>query len=551
MRTKTMQIEWPRVFVLGFMAFAIIACGGSEGPGETTINIPDFPDVTVTGDEAGATTVQNPPDTTTYEEGAFQFAGDEPVDVEVQGDDITVNVPSPLPGDRDGDGITDDVDVCPMMRGTPDDSDGEGLLDVREDELHTDKCKPDSDFDLFTDFEEVEIGTVPTDPDTDGDGFMDGRDICPLMAGTRFDSDSDGRNDGDDSEYCNPDTDGDGLVDGSDPNPTNSDTDGDGIKDGEDICPTGTYVVQSNATPDVGPFPTAEDQDGDSILNEHERTGVVVPVNGVEITFVLNPCSGDTDGDGYSDDFEVWTSWGVGANQPTVPADPTNPDIDGDGVLDGRDLCPATVGYRNDEDRDGVGNVNEWRRGADMCSPDTDGDGNGDWYDEYPSQADESVSRAEFALMVVAETGLAFGISMPANPLFTDVDQNAWYYESVQILADNGIIPNGGRFHPEEKISREDALEIAYRAIHRMYYYLAFPSPIQNDTPFIDMPLSLIPYYNGLEEEGYYGPNRSRLDPSGHEVFRPEDAATKPFVRDLLTVGDPPGYNPGWDDPAW
>ena len=125
--------------------------------------------------------------------------------------------PPPRPGDRDGDGITDDVDRCPDdpedrdghadEDGCPEqeDTDGDGLQDVddscpiepedRDDYLDTDGCPEiDNDFDQVHDDvdqcdnePEDRDGTSDSDgcpdPDNDHDTFPDLTDRCPNEPG--------------------------------------------------------------------------------------------------------------------------------------------------------------------------------------------------------------------------------------------------------------------------------------------------------------------------------------------------------------------------------
>jgi outer membrane protein OmpA-like peptidoglycan-associated protein len=105
--------------------------------------------------------------------------------------------PPPPPGDRDGDGILDDVDKCPDVKGLP----------------RYQGCPiPDTDKDGIND-EEDKCPTVPglpryqgcPIPDTDGDGINDEQDKCPTVPGLlRYNG-------------CPiPDTDGDGVNDEED-----------------------------------------------------------------------------------------------------------------------------------------------------------------------------------------------------------------------------------------------------------------------------------------------------------------------------------------------
>ncbi len=136
----------------------------------------------------------------------------------------------PLIGDRDGDGIKDDVDKCP---------------DEPED---------------FDDFEDRD--GCP-EPDNDRDGILDGADRCPNEPGPgtkdgcpvrkALDRDGDGINDDVDKCPDNPE-DKDGFAD-KDGCP-DLDNDNDGVPDSDDRCP-GVDADQAN-----GFAKTAEDPDG-------------------------------------------------------------------------------------------------------------------------------------------------------------------------------------------------------------------------------------------------------------------------------------------------
>jgi outer membrane protein OmpA-like peptidoglycan-associated protein len=109
----------------------------------------------------------------------------------------------PKPGDRDGDGIPDDVDKC------PDDPEN---------------------YNGYQDFD-----GCPDDPDTDGDGIPDSKDMCVLLP-----EDKDGY---EDADGCpDPDNDMDGIPDELDKDPVtgrscaNEPEDPDGFEDA-DGCP--------------------------------------------------------------------------------------------------------------------------------------------------------------------------------------------------------------------------------------------------------------------------------------------------------------------------
>jgi outer membrane protein OmpA-like peptidoglycan-associated protein len=152
----------------------------------------------------------------------------------------------PSIGDRDGDGIKDDVDGCPDdpedyddfadADGCPElDNDRDGILDV------DDQC--------------------PNEPE-DKDGYED-EDGCP--EGNEFDRDGDGILDDDDECPDDPeDLDGfqdqDGCPDG--------DNDGDGILDVDDLCPDDPEDIDQWEDEDGCPD---ADNDNDRILDEDDE----------------------------------------------------------------------------------------------------------------------------------------------------------------------------------------------------------------------------------------------------------------------------------------
>jgi outer membrane protein OmpA-like peptidoglycan-associated protein len=149
---------------------------------------------------------------------------------------------APTVGDRDGDGIRDDVDACPDEPG----------------ELQSDPTKdgcpiPDKDKDGVLDVDDAcptEAGVKNPDPtkngcppDGDEDGIPDTADACPKVPGVKS---ADPKKNG-----CPSDRDGDGVADNVDacpdaPGPASKDPkqngcpddpDGDGIRGSADACP--------------------------------------------------------------------------------------------------------------------------------------------------------------------------------------------------------------------------------------------------------------------------------------------------------------------------
>jgi OmpA-OmpF porin, OOP family len=137
----------------------------------------------------------------------------------------------PSIGDRDGDGIKDDVDQCPDEPedkdgfkdedGCPDpDNDNDGILDV------DDRC-PNEPEDRDGDHDEDGC-PESSDGDRDGDGILDSKDKCP--------DDPEDRDGFQDEDGCpDPDNDNDGIPDKMDRCP-NDPEDKDGFED-SDGCP--------------------------------------------------------------------------------------------------------------------------------------------------------------------------------------------------------------------------------------------------------------------------------------------------------------------------
>ena len=142
--------------------------------------------------------------------------------------------------DRDGDGINDDEDACPLVAG------------VRTTDKKTNGCP------------------VPKPADKDGDGIIDSEDACVDVAGVRSD---DPKKNG-----CPSDKDEDGIIDAEDAcidvpgvksddpkkNGCPPDRDGDGIPDAVDACPDVPGVASTN--PKFNGCPA--DKDGDGVLND-------------------------------------------------------------------------------------------------------------------------------------------------------------------------------------------------------------------------------------------------------------------------------------------
>lgn len=179
--------------------------------------------------------------------------------------------------DSDGDGIIDELDLCPNIPGLAQftgcpDSDGDGIEDPK------DKCPemkglpefkgcPDTDEDSVPDHEDEcpnIKGTAANkgcpDADSDGDGVFDQDDLCPDKAGLK------------EMKGC-PDSDGDGISDlddkcpmiagpvsnGGCPQKEIKDSDNDKIPDDQDECPFTAGLAALKGCPDT---------DGDGVMDK-------------------------------------------------------------------------------------------------------------------------------------------------------------------------------------------------------------------------------------------------------------------------------------------
>ena len=192
----------------------------------------------------------------------------------------------PLLNDSDGDGLEDDIDLCPQLAGPKElkgcpDTDEDGIPDYRDD------CPSIFGLAIFKGC-----------PDTDEDGISDSKDECPNMKGTA------------ENNGC----------------PESNDRDKDGVADHLDQCPDMKGSPDNNGCPKV-----IEDRDGDGIADSEDRCP------NIKGTINAFGCP-DADGDGISD---------LDDKCPTLPGLAIMngcPDSDGDGIDDSRDKCPHTAG---------------------------------------------------------------------------------------------------------------------------------------------------------------------------------------------------------------
>ncbi len=404
--------------------------------------------------------------------------------------------------DFDGDGFVNQNDL---------DDDNDGVPDAQD----SDDFNPnnDSDNDGLSNIIETGgdgvynngIDTHPLNPDTDGDGIKDGTEdknkngiYEPLTETSplKKDSDEDGIEDGvedinkngivnqgesDPKDKCSPyshlpgcvapDADGDGYFGNYPPshpnldpndfdacNPDNThplcDFDGDGVVNGQDFDDDNDGVADGD---DVNAYNPSSDSDGDGIsdTNETGGNGIYDPSEGDSDP--LDPCSPnlnnvacsgtDEDNDGYYANFTP--------GDPQYDSDDANPcvpdcrlglcDFDGDGVINSLD---------NDDDNDGVKDVNEGNVAGANCDPsnDTDGDGipnnietHGDGLynagiDTNPLSKDSDNDGIEDGVEDKNKNGILD--SGETNPLKADTDGDG-LSDGAEDLNKNGILDTG------------------------------------------------------------------------------------------------------------
>tara|TARA_B100001175_G_scaffold208046_1_gene176571 strand:+ start:117 stop:3152 length:3036 start_codon:yes stop_codon:yes gene_type:complete len=251
--------------------------------------------------------------------------------------------------DLDGDGILDEIDLCPDGIGESD-----GWASSTSSDVDQDGCR---------DYDE--------DTDDDNDGILDINDSCASTIGWLSDQQNDRDQDGCMDDGMDADDDGDGILDEMDSCedgevnwPANlyldwdqdgchdliedSDDDNDGENDTSDLCPKGrtNWILQRNVNTDFdmdGCFDSTEDEDDDNdAVNDFNATGSILdqcpytPLGASDVDeFGCAAIERDTDLDGINDllDQCEGTPTGLTVNAAGCA------DLDGDGVFANVDIC--------------------------------------------------------------------------------------------------------------------------------------------------------------------------------------------------------------------
>ncbi len=324
----------------------------------------------------------------------------------------------PNNSDSDNDGLTDGYEINtsntdPMKMDTDDDGMPDGWEVDNWLKPLTKDANLDPDVDFLTNLEEYQYGTNPFDADTDNDGLLDGYEVHNYNTDALdSDTDNDGLLDGHEvyiynTDALDSDTDNDGLTDGDEvligTNPNTNDTDNDSIPDGwEVLFNLDPLTNDTGLDPDsdgltnleeyqYGTIPNISDTDNDGLLDGHEVYIYYTDAldsdtdndglsDGAEVlTYGTNPLDADTDNDGLTDGYEINTS----------NTDPTKIDTDDDGMSD---LWEVMYGLNpidpsdasDDQDGDGLSNLEEYNECTDPNNIDTDGDGWNDYMELYP-----------------------------------------------------------------------------------------------------------------------------------------------------------------------
>jgi hypothetical protein len=203
--------------------------------------------------------------------------------------------------DHDGDGLYDDVE-----------QDGwdilvDSMVDRTRRHVVSDKGEFDTDGDGLPDQEEFFLVIDPANPDTDGDGLSDCQEVRH-----RF------------RDQCEVD-DFNGPFDGgynTDPHRADSD------------AGASPYVLESDFVDHTGTLAGGLPEAGDGISDGDEVKGYTISLaNGNTREVKTDPRNGDSDDDRLDD----------GEERDLYGGDPTVPDTDGDGCIDGLDPVPATA----------------------------------------------------------------------------------------------------------------------------------------------------------------------------------------------------------------
>lgn len=354
---------------------------------------------------------------------------------------VTVNAASLC--EKDGDGITNEIDLDADNDGIPNASEGgatvydptadldvDGFVDYKDNDGWSHCCISDPGFPAWTD---VNGDGINDRFDKDGDAISDFLDL---------DSDNDGMTDC--AEAGGTDAEGNGIIDGF------ADSDNDGLANSVDLTTGGTALSLPDTDGDGIKNYKDLDSDGDGIPDLRENKGTDANNDGKVDVFA------DTDGDGQADAVDPTNG---GTAMTIINSDnASNPnymdlDSDNDGIFDLRSADVSISLSDKDASNDGKLDVttdanNDGLADAMVTSPfpypDTDGDGlkdfmdtdsDGDGLKDYKEGFDDDNNGA--SLNDYIARGIATG-----KPAYANTDANGNGYPNYLEDADNDGIPN-------------------------------------------------------------------------------------------------------------
>ena len=237
---------------------------------------------------------------------------------------------SPLPALCTNDTIFITVNPC-ALTDLLQDCDDDGLTNQQEATNGTDGFNPDTDGDGVIDGTEVADGTNPTNP---CEFILANQTVTPTAAWLALDCDNDGLTNQQEiaagTDPLNPDTDGDGVIDGTE------------VTDGTNPTQPCDFVYANQTVTPITSW-YALDCDNDGLSNTEE------------VNANLDPSNPDTDGDGVMDGTEV--------TDGTNPLDPCEFDIAHQTV------APSAAWNALDCDNDGETNGQELDGGSNPTNP--------------------------------------------------------------------------------------------------------------------------------------------------------------------------------------
>ncbi|NCG20490.1 MAG: hypothetical protein GWP91_15890, partial [Rhodobacterales bacterium] len=287
----------------------------------------------------------------TVAESAYAYPQDTDLLIELQiiGGDVRCTVDADLDGvlGSGGDIVLHYVDAAPLPEGRAGLS-AFGLgSDGRFDDVRISGFDGDQDGDGLSNPAEVVLGLNANDPDEDDDTISDRDEALDLNDPPNTDGDLT-------PDHSEADSDEDGIADRAEAGDLSlltppDDTDCDGLPDYRDTDADGDGVIDSTDNCRTVPNSPQTDGDSDGLGDDCDPT----------------PTNPDIDGDGLLDGIEL-----------AGGTDPNNPDTDGDGLTDGEEVNGGTNRLFSDTDLDGLSDFDEVNlHGTNPLSPDSDGDG--------------------------------------------------------------------------------------------------------------------------------------------------------------------------------